>query len=80
MIKKIEKNAACKSTTEDAGRISPLASSVAISYLISIQEVHLDPEEYEKLFSSLNLHADQKEGTCLAFDKLLKHFPSEHWQ
>ena len=77
MIKKIEKNAACKSSTKDAGRISPLVSSVAISYLISVQRVPLDPEEYEKLLSSLILHGDQKEGTC-SYDELLKHFPCEH--
>lgn len=80
LIKKIEKNAACQSTAEDSGRISPLVSSVAISYLIFVQKVPLTPEEYEMLFSSLTLHADQKEGTCSEFDRLLKHFPSEHWQ
>ncbi|PFX29705.1 E3 ubiquitin-protein ligase RNF213 [Stylophora pistillata] len=80
LIEKIEKNAACKSTTEDTKRISPLVSSTAISYLIFEQKVPLNPEEYEKLFSSLSLHAELKERTCSEFDRLLKHFPSEHYQ
>ena len=80
MIKKIEKNATRKSVAEDAGKISTLVSSVAIAYLISVQKVPLKPEEYEKLFSSLTLHADQNEGTCSEYYRLLKHFPSEHWQ
>ena len=81
MIEKIEKNAVPQSAAEEKrSRISPLVSSVAIAYTIFTQKVHLAPDEYAKLFFSLALHADQKEETCSAFDRLVKHFPSENLQ
>ena len=78
---KIEKNSLPQSDEEDKkNTILPLVSSVAIAHTIHVHKVDLDPQEYEKLFSSLVLRPDQEDHTCTSFERLLKHFPSEQWQ
>ena len=78
---KIEKNSLPQSDEEDKkNTIFPLVSSVAIAHTIRVHKVHLDPQEYAKLFSSLVLRSDQEDHTCTSFERLLKQFPSEQWQ
>jgi len=78
---KIEKNSLPQSDEEDKkNNILPLVSSVAIAYTIYVHKVHLDPQEYAKLFFSLVLRPDEKDHTCTSFERLLKNFPSEQWQ
>ena len=78
---KIEKNSLPQSDEEDKkNTILPLVSSVAIAHTIQVHKVHLDPQEYAKLFFSLVLRLDQEDHTCTSFERLLKHFPSEELQ
>ena len=68
-------------TDEDRHKtILPLVSSVAIAHTIVAHKVHLDPDDYARLFFSLILHADPNEQTCTEFERLLKSVPSDHWQ
>lgn len=88
---KIEKNAVPQSDEDQKKKIFSLVSSVAIAHTIVVHKVHLDPDDYARLFFSLILHSDPKEAdvilhsdpkeqTCTAFERLLKHFPSDQWQ
>lgn len=78
---RIEKNflPQTQATDKDNG-ILPLVSSVAIAYTISTHRVHLEPENYAKLFFSLILQPEEEVQTCIAFERLLNQFPCEQWQ
>ena len=78
---KLEHIASLRAATEDdEQKLLCLVSSVAICYLLTSHKVQLNCEDYHDLFMSLSLWPDPERETCSAFDRLLKHFPGEHWR